>query len=247
MNLRLLFVVAVAQALGALFVVVSFPPVMAQFFVHKPVVVNGTLTNRAGTDLAMSVSLQAPVMVCVVLVVSFVSFTARISDGEDSEAVVSGDAPYSCEVLTSVGTWDPMFWLLVAGVHFVAFACACTPVDLFGGLFASYLCTHYLSRMCAPADPTRGVGFVNFDLLGYAGGVSVAAWTIPDAYTSRFSLLFGLVALDYFLCVGHTWDREPSFRTVANSRAFWACCAGLCMAAVYGVWSDDFMRPRVSA
>jgi hypothetical protein len=50
-----------------------------------------------------------------------------------------------------------------------------------------------------------------------------------------------MVVLDYFLGIGHVWERSPDMETVANCRLFWACSAGLCLAALYGAWREDLL------
>jgi uncharacterized membrane protein len=45
-----------------------------------------------------------------------------------------------------------------------------------------------------------------------------------------------VVVLDYFLGVGHTWDRQATIETVTNCRLFYVCCVSFGVAALYAAW-----------
>jgi hypothetical protein len=70
----------------------------------------------------------------------------------------------------------------------------------------------------------------------------VAAYAVPPTAPSRFSVLFALVVLDYFLGVGHTWDRQATLETIANCRLFYVCGGTLCTAALYAAWQDRLLN-----
>jgi hypothetical protein len=46
-----------------------------------------------------------------------------------------------------------------------------------------------------------------------------------------------VVVLDYFLGVGHTYDRQATIDTVANCRLFYICACSLAIACFYGMYN----------
>ena len=64
----------------------------------------------------------------------------------------------------------------------------------------------------------------------------IAGVQIHDANTNRLGVLFCMLMLDYFLGVGHTWDRNATLGTITNCRLFYVCAASLCMIGLYSMF-----------
>ena len=235
-------------------VVLYFPPVGVQAFVYSPCVSNGTLTHACGSTQSLRVMLTIPCVAASAAAALFVSNTRALADAGS----LSNESPYAASSVAQVGLWDTLFWFIVAAVHAIVVVSTCSPVDVFAAGGAVYLMVHFLSRLCAPAEPDgengyqapgaaaaagSGITMANANILGYMSGVGVALYCVPPQYSNRLFLVVALVGIDYFLGVGHMWDRSPNMETVANCRLFWVCCASLCLAALYGAWKDDLLMP----
>jgi hypothetical protein len=242
-------------ALGALqlaalgLVILAYPPASVQVFAYVPCVSNGTLTHACGDTKSVRILLAMPCLAVSAAGAAFVSNTFSLHEA----GLITDDSPFGPEALGQTGLWNALFWFLVSGAHAIVFASACSPVDVFAWALATYLTVSFLAKLCTPPEfshdgPSAGaVTLANVNVLGYMAGVLVAFYNVPGQYTNRFVIIFLTVVLDYFLGIGHVWERAPSVETVANCRLFWACSAGLCLGALYGAWKDDFLTaPPVS-
>lgn len=233
-------------------VVTYFPLASVQVFVYKPCVANGTLTHACGSTESMRLMLPLPCLAVSAAAAAFVSSTHTLMEG----GALGDDSAYGGEALAQTGLWNAMFWFVVAGAHSIAILAACSPSDAFAAGAASYLMVTFLARLCSPAETSYhqagesgassgagGMTAANANILGYMAGVGIALYCVPPQYSNRLVLVFLLVVVDYFLGVGHAWDRGPSMYTVANCRLFWVCSASLCLSALYGAWRDDLLMP----
>ena len=236
-------------------VLAYFPLASVQVYVYHPCVANGTLTHACGSTESVRLMLPLPCLLVSTAAAAFVSSTRTLSDA----GLMSDETTYAVEHVGQAGLWDAMFWFVAAAAHLIAVLAACSPVDGFAAGSAAYLMVHFLSQLCAPADAgyqsaEQGAGAgggagagamtaANANILGYMAGVGIALYSVPQQYSNRMVIVFLLVIVDYFLGVGHAWDRGPSMHTVANCRLFWVCSASLCLAAMYGAWRDDLLMP----
>ena len=238
-------------ALGALqlailgLMVILYPPASVQVFTYVPCVTNGTLTHACGDTRSVRLMLAMPSLAVSAAAAAYVSNTFSLE-----EAGLINDAPFGPESLGQTGLWNALFWFVVSGAHAIVVAAACSPVDLFAWALATYLCVSFLARICTPPEfhqsdgPEVGsVTIANANVLGYMLGVGVAFYCVPGQYTNRFVIIFLMVVLDYFLGIGHVWERVPSIDTVSHCRLFWICSVGLCLAALYGAWKEDLLTP----
>ena len=229
-------------------VIIMYPPVSVQVFAYVPCVTNGTLTHACGDTRAVRLMLALPSLAVSAAAAAFVSNTFSLQEA----GLITEDSPFGPEALGQTGLWNALFWFVVSGAHAIAVAAACSPVDLFAWVLATYLCVSFLCKICTPVEvgqdgPLSGsVTIANANVLGYMSGVLVAFYNVPGHYTNRYVLIFLTVVLDYFLGIGHVWERAPSVQTVSNCRLFWACSTGLCLAALYGAWKDDLLSAPVS-
>lgn len=241
-------------ALGALqlsvmgLMIILYPPASVQVFTYLPCVTNGTLTHACGDTRSVRLMLALPSLTVSAAAAAYVSNTFTLH-----EQGLIGDSPFGPEALGQTGLWNALFWFVVAGAHAIVVAAACSPIDLFAWGLATYLIVSFLARICTPAEfrqDDSGVGDVtiaNANVLGYMLGVGISVYSVPGQYTNRFVLLFLMVVLDYFLGIGHVWERSPSTETVSNCRLFWACSSGLCLAALYGAWKEDLLTAPISS
>jgi hypothetical protein len=230
----LVYILGVAQLIIVSACVFLYPPANVQLFAFTPHIVNGTILGEHGWIHTLHTGLAGLFIVASLLIALFVSTTFSLLDS----GVFQNHAAYSLESLQQTGLWDPLFWVIVCVVHLIVVMAACTPMDIFASILSAFLFTHSLSELCSPLEPERAPSLVNFSLVGYMTALVVAVLCIPEGYSSRYVILFFVVLLDYFLGVGHTWDRAPTLETIANCRLFWSCCAALCLGVLYGAWND---------
>ena len=237
-----------AYGLGLLQVVVMCamilfsPTVSVQTFVHFPAVANGTAVREPSGDTTVyQVMLGLPCLAMSAAVFAFVSVTFSLTDTGELDS-----GGYSAESLGGAGLWDALFWFAVACVHFIAMLARSTPGDVFAVGACTYLMIHFLQRICAPVDSEAGFSPNSINVVGYLTGLLLALFCVPPGYGNRYTIAFVLGAIDYFLCIGHTWDRAPTMATVASCRLFWACSASLAVAGLYGAWHDEVLRHLTS-
>ena len=230
------YLAGVLQLLLTVGVVAFYPPLQAEACVFLPPF-NASAPGAIPTVHRTVLHLAVPYLLQSLAITAFVSSTASLCDaGGISESVA-----YSAETLTEAGPWDALFWFVVGCVHAVAVLAVCAPVDLFAALASVYAMVAALHRICRPTLPETSILQVNSSIVGYAFGLCLAAYTVPAACQNRLAVLFLLAVLDYFLGVGHTWDRAPTMHTVANCRLCWACAVSVCAAAMYGVWHENLL------
>jgi hypothetical protein len=239
---RSVYALGMLQLVAVGLVVILSPPASVQVFVYLPCVSNGTLTHACGDTRSARLMLAMPSVAVSAAAAAFVSNTLSLH-----EAGLVNESPFGPETLGQTGLWNALFWFIVSAAHAVVVAAACSPVDLFAWGLATYLCVSFLARLCSGPEcdadgPVSGaVSLANANVLGYMAGAAVAFYNVPNDYSNRFILIFGMVVLDYFLGVGHVWERAPSVETVANCRLFWACSAGVGLAAMYQAWREDLL------
>jgi hypothetical protein len=76
----------------------------------------------------------------------------------------------------------------------------------------------------------------NLNILGYFLGVMQVGYQIPPAGQGHaVTVVMCMVVLDYFLGVGHTWDRQATIDTVTNCRLFYVLCTATGLAGLYAL------------
>lgn len=135
------------------------------------------------------------------------------------------------DVLDQMGMWDALFWMFCGAMHGVALLFLCTPANAFGALLGTALTTYFLCRACAPKSQTVNLTQENLNLLGYGLGVLLIAYQVTDA--NGWSVLGLLVVVDYFLGIGHCYDRQATIDTVSHCRIFYICAGAIGCAVLY--------------
>lgn len=147
-----------------------------------------------------------------------------------------GSYAYNTDTLEETGIWDFIFWVYVFMSHMTVFVLVTSPVDIFAVLLASCFSVHYLSRICSPRTQTVNITRENMNLLGYAIGVIMACYSVPSANSIRLSGICVSSILDYFMGLGHTYDRETTMETVINCRLFYISVYSLLLPILYSLW-----------
>jgi hypothetical protein len=58
---------------------------------------------------------------------------------------------------------------------------------------------------------------------------------LTDTRANGMSVVMLMVVLDYFLGIGHTYDRQATIETVSNSRLFYVCAGSVGLALLYAM------------
>lgn len=141
---------------------------------------------------------------------------------------------FTQDALDQIGMWDLLFWVHCLGVHCLVFALVATPINVFGWIAATCFTAYFLCRVCAPKPSAPNMTQENLNILGYFMGMAMAGYQIPPrTQGDGATVLMSLLVLDYFLGIGHTWDRQATIDTVTNCRLFYMCCSSFGLALFY--------------
>lgn len=222
----------VAITLGVL---LYCPPVEIQVFTVHPEVVNGTLAPIQDDGFRTTSWLLAlPLLMASGIAVMFSTTTMNLH----KEGL--GGFDYQYEALEQYAMWDFAFWIYGLFLHAIIILLVTTPVDVFSMMLSTAFMVYFLHRVCAPKSQQLFLTQENLNILGYCVGVGVAAYSIPNPSSPRMTLLFALVALDYCVGIGHTWDRQPTLDTITNCRLCYTILGSLLLAGTYATWDTTF-------
>lgn len=211
------------------------PPLIVIVFTNHPPVVNGTLdTTQPHVIHTMKWNVALPLLCISGLTAMFSTTTMNLhNDG-------MGGMDYQHDTIEQYAMWDLAFWLYCFFIHMLVIVALTSPVDLFAMLMSTTFMVYFLHRACAPKSQQVNITQENMNILGYCIGVLIAAYSIPNQNTSRMSALFVLVFFDYFVGIGHTWDRMATLDTITNCRLFYTTVVSLFLATMYAIWGDTF-------
>ena len=218
---------AMSQMLIAVGVVLFFPPASVELYAAAPVM-NGT--GLVGLELrAQRLFLGLPLLASSALAVFFSTTTMGLGE----QGVLGLD--YRADVLEQAAMWDALFWAYAFLAHLLVAAALTTPADVYAVGLAVALSIYFLRRGCAPRAGELSITQENLSMLGYFLGVGLMAYCVPPGPASgaRLTCLFILLVYDYFMALGHTWDREATLDTITNCRLFYVCGASFCLAGLY--------------
>lgn len=224
-----------SQVAITLAVLLYCPPVVVQVFTVHPFLANGTLqSNQDGIYHTSSWVLSLPLVMASGITVMFSTTTMSLH----KEGL--GGYDYQYEALEQYSMWDFAFWVYCLVLHAIIVLAITTPVDVFCMLLSTAFMVYFLHRVCAPKSQQVFLTQENMNILGYCVGAGVAAYSIPNANSARMTLLLALVALDYCVGIGHTWDRQATLDTITNCRLFYTILGSLLLAGTYATWGDTF-------
>jgi hypothetical protein len=175
----------------------------------------------------MRVHMGLPVLGVSLLAAVFATMTCNVH-----EQGLSGQ-DYQPDVVEQMGMWDLLFWLFALTLHAVIGLLICDPVDAYGALSSTNFLGYFLYWACAPRGQNVNLTRENMHLLGYSLGILQLAYQVTHDNGATAVML--LVVLDYFLGVGHTYDRQATIDTVSNCRLFYICAGTLGLGLLYVV------------
>lgn len=227
--------IGLSQVAVTLGVLLFFPSVDVHLFlIHAGV----NRTAEAGHDVlfAGARSLEGiqgqvglPVMLASACAAVFSTVTYRTY-----ESGIAGQ-DFQQDVLDQIPMWDLLFWLYVMLLHAIVVFIVADPLDIFGLIASTCFMTYFLHRACAPKPQTLNLTQENLNIVGYCVGVLMAAYQITNNRSHSAATIMLLVVVDYFLGIGHTYDRQASIDTIANCRLFYICAGTLGTALLYAI------------
>ena len=230
--------VGLSQLAITLGVVLFFPAVDIDVFLIRAHVntSTGVLFITTATDIhGMRVNMGLAVVMGSVLGAVFSTMTYRLF-----ESGMSGQ-DFQQDVLEQASMWDLVFWISVCVAHAVVVAIIADPVDLYGGVSCTCFMVYFLYRACAPKGQTLNITQENLNILGYCIGILMVVYQMTDTRGYGSSVIMMMVVIDYFLGIGHTYDRQATIDTVANCRLFYACISTLSTVCLYAL-NESFKK-----
>lgn len=220
--------IGLSQVAITLGVILFCPMIDTHIFLARAAV-NGTLTLVSRDVQGVEAHMATPILLASAMAAVFSTITYRTY-----ESGISGQ-DFQQDVLDQVPMWDLLFWGYLLLVHGIAVLVVADPVDVFGLIASTSFMGYFLHRACAPKSHTINLTQENLNIVGYCVGVLMAAYQITETRGNGATILMMLVVVDYFLGIGHTYDRQATIDTVANCRLFYICVGTLGTAALYGM------------
>ena len=194
------------------------------------------LTTDGATVKGVQGSLTLPMMMAsgVAAVFSMVTYQSH-------ESGISGQ-DFQQEVVDQVPMWDLLFWVYVLLSHGIYVFVVADPVDVFGAIASTSFMGYFLFRACAPKGQLLNLTQENLNILGYCIGVLMVSYQMTEVHGNGASIIMLVVVLDYFLGVGHTYDRQATMDTISNCRLFYVCAGTLGTALMYALCDSPGSR-----
>ena len=229
--------VALSQVAVTLGVLLFFPSVEVRLFLAQ-IKFNSTLEDtrvieQGPPQAVILVHTGMPILLASVMAAVFSTVTYRTY-----EAGISGQ-DFQQEVLDQIPMWDLVFWVYLFLFHAIVIAIVTDPVDIFGLIASTCFMTYFLYRACAPKSHTMNLTQENLNIVGYCIGALMAAYQFTSLREHAGMTLMLLVVLDYFLGIGHTFDKQATIDTVANCRLFYICVGTLGTSLLYTMCRPD--------
>lgn len=227
--------VGISQCAVTMAVILFCPPVDVDvYFVHGHVnlTTRGLIVSPTKDFEGVRVFMAMPLMMTSLLAAVFSTVTYRTYE----QGFAGRD--FQQDVMSEVGLWDLMFWVYCMLSHTIVVFVIADPVDVFGSLSATCFMVYFLYRACSPKGQDVNLTQENINILGYCIGVLLMAYQLTDTRGNGPTVVMLVVVLDYFLGVGHTYDRQATLDTVANCRLFYVCIASLSLACLYALCND---------
>jgi hypothetical protein len=222
-----------SQCAITLGVILFFPSVRVDLFIAN-VHVNGTaITSFVQT---METHLALPVLAASGLAAIFTTLTCK-----SYENGIAGQ-DFNQENLDQLGMWDLLFWAFCTLAHGIVVVMVADPVDLYGCVSSTTFMVYFLYRACSPKGQHANLTMENLNILGYCLGILQLTYQITDTRENGATIVMILVVLDYFLGIGHTYDRHTTIDTVANCRLFYICMGSLSLACFYSMYNISDAR-----
>lgn len=229
--------VGFSQVAVTMGVVLFFPPVDVDVYIVKGRInmTSGWLSIDRRDDVeASKLFMGLPTLMCSLVGAGFASLTYQAY-----ESGLAGQ-DYNPDALDGVGVWNIVFWLHCFLSHALVVFIVTDPSDAFGAVSATMFMVYFLYRSCYPrAGGSLNITRENLNILGYALGVAQMGYQVTDIRPYGGYVVMLVLVLDYFLGLGHTYDREATLETVANCRLFYICTVSLCIAFLYAMSGEE--------
>ena len=220
-----------SQCAVTLGIVLFFPPVHVEVFTVVETFMNDTLVLPRGDAVTVTtINMGIPVLIASFMAACFASVTYNTHDNG-----ISG-LDFHDDTVEQAGVWDLVFWVYCLVMHLDLVLMFTNPSDLFGVLASTSFMVYFLYRACAPKSQVVNLTRENLNLVGYCLGITFMAVQIPSSHGQVTTLVMLMVVLDYFLGIGHTWDRQATLETVTNCRLFYVCCGCVFLMIMYCTW-----------
>lgn len=217
-----------SQCAITLGIVLFSPSVEVDVFVpHASLDAN--LTSVRLGSAAARVHMGVPVCAASILAALF----ATVSYKADEHSLAGQD--FQPEVIEQMGMWDTLFWTYCLLAHGLVVLLVCDPVDAFGALSATAFMGYFLFRSCYPKGQSINLTQENLNILGYGLGVLQVVLQLTSTRRNGMYAVMLMVVLDYFMGIGHTYDRQATIGTVSNCRLFYICAGTVGTALLYAM------------
>lgn len=154
-------------------------------------------------------------------------FSMQTMHYTDAEVAITD---YNYDFIENNAMWDNMFWFYCLGSHFLLFGIVMNTSDVYCLALCTIIATYTLSRLCLPRNNQAHMTRDNLLLLVY-----VMHCYLVFINGQKVDILVWIVALDYCLGIGHTWDKQATVDTIINCRLFYICAQSLLL-CIYYVW-----------
>lgn len=222
-----------SQCAVTLGVVLFTPPVHVDLFVARPhfnsSAPSGFSIDPATQMQGIRVFMGMPMLLASVLAVIFSTVTCQ-----NHELGISGQ-DFQPEVLEQAGMWDLLFWAYCLLAHAIVVCIITDPAEVFGSISATTFMVYFLYRACAPRGQHINLTQENLNLLGYCLGILQLSYQVTEARPNGPTIVMLVLIMDYFLGIGHTYDRQATMDTITNCRLFYVCGGTVGMACFYAM------------
>lgn len=234
--------IALAQVAVTIGVVLFCPSVEVNMF-YVRLRLNTTATPHQLTTEGAAVkgaqgSIALPVMMASGIAAVFSTVTYQ-----SHESGIAGQ-DFQLDVIDQVPMWDLLFWLYVLISHCISVFVVADPVDVFGVIASTSFMTYFLYRACSPKGQMLNLTQENLNILGYCIGVLMVCYQMTEVRGNGASIVMLVVVLDYFLGIGHTYDRQATMDTISNCRLFYVCAGTLGTALMYALCDSPGAKSR---
>ena len=217
-----------SQCAITLGIVLFSPVVQVDVFVpHGGLDANQTAVHITYT--AARICMKIPVFVVSFLAAVF----ATVAYKADEHSLAGQD--FQPDVIEQMGMWDALFWVYCLLAHGLVVLLVCDPVDAYGAVSATAFMGYFLFRACYPKGQNVNLTQENLNILGYGLGVLQVVAQLTSTRGNGMSTVMLMVVLDYFMGIGHTYDRQATIGTVSNCRLFYICAGTVGTALLYAM------------
>jgi len=178
-----------------------FPAIKVQSYTVTALPINDTLTI---IPVETNINLALPIFIMSILAAVFSTSTYQLNE----QGI--GTQDYQNDVMEQVGFWDLLFWMYCMTGHVICISILISPGNIFGCISSTTFMVYFLYRACAPKNQNINLTQENINLLGYGLGFLQVAYQIHYETSNRVLVLGLIVIMDYFLGVGHTWDKQAT-------------------------------------